>query len=168
MTRRTGPALAVACVVLIGAGCRTTPAPLAHTFESVDALAESVLDAVARRDADTLQSLALSEAEFRSRIWPELPASRPERNVPFDYAWRDLSQKSGMYLRQTLARYGGQRYHLVRVEFLGTTTAYRSFDVARRTQLVVRDRSGAEQAIRLFGSVLRSGSQHKLFSYVVD
>ena len=35
-------------------------------------------------DRRRAQALALTEEEFRDHVWPELPTSRPERNVPFE------------------------------------------------------------------------------------
>lgn len=160
-------AVVLSCALPI-AGCGRRSTPLSHTFPSADALATAVLDAVARNDGAGLQALALSEVEFREHVWPELPVSRPERGVPFDYVWGDLSQKSRGYLQQTLAAHRGRRYRLVKVEFLGNATRYRTFEVARKAQLIVRDERGQEQAVRLFGSVLKSDSEFKLFSYVVD
>jgi hypothetical protein len=156
-------------LILAGSvACGRPPAPLSRACDSPEALANAVLDGLARRDAAALQALALTEEEFRTRVWPELPAARPGRNVPVDYAWADLSQKSRVYLTQTLARHGGRRYQLVTVEFLGETTRHESFEVARRAQLVVRGADGTEEQIRLFGSMLRAGDEHKVFSYVVD
>ena len=91
----------------------------------------AVLDAIQRRDITTLRSLALNEQEFREHIWPELPASRPERNLPFSYVWGDLHQKSEAALAQTLARHGGRRYMLVSVRFAGESTRYPSYTVYR-------------------------------------
>jgi hypothetical protein len=88
--------------------------------------------------------------------------------VPLDYLWGYLRQKSQGHLRQTLAQHGGHRYALVDVEFLGETTSYATFEVYRKTQLRVRDDRGEERVVRLFGSILRSGSEYKIFSYVVD
>ena len=143
-------------------------APLEHTFSSPAALAQAVLESLARNDRPGLEALALTDREFRERVWPELPASRPERNLPLEYVWGDLKQKSGGHLGQTLAQHGGRRYALVDIEYLGDTTSYATFAVSRRAQLRVRDDQGAEQVVRLFGSILRSGSEHKIFSYVVD
>ncbi len=56
-----------------------------------------------------LRDLALNEIEFREQVWPELPAARPERNLPFSYVWGDLRQKSDANLERTLARHGGRR-----------------------------------------------------------
>jgi hypothetical protein len=128
----------------------------------------AVLDAIQRRDIVTLRSLALNEQEFREHIWPELPASRPERNLPFSYVWGDLHQKSEAALVQTLARHGGRRYMLVSVRFGGESTRYPSYTVYRETVLKVRDDAGTEADLRLFGSSLEKDDAWKVFSYVVD
>lgn len=152
----------------MAAGCARPAAPLRNTFETPAALAAAVLDALAQGNVAVLQDLAVSETEFRERVWPELPASNPRRNLPVEYVWEDLRQKSQAYLRQTLAEHRGRRYRLVRVEFLGESTRYRTLTVARKAQLIVRDEHGEESAVRLFGSVLESEAEYKLLSYVVD
>ena len=142
--------------------------PLHNTFASPEALSEAVLAALADGDADTLARLALSEIEFRTAVWPDLPSSRPERGVPFAYAWGDLRQKSGNALRRLVARHGGRRYELVRVAFEGETTPYRTYRVHRETVLDLRDEDGKEMRLPLFGSMLEREGEFKLFSYVVD
>ena len=127
-----------------------------------------MLDAVQRRDTTALRALALNEQEFREHVWPELPAARPERNLPFSYVWGDLRQKSALALDQTLARHGGRRYTLVSMGFDGDTTRYPSYVVYRETVLRVRDEAGAMAELRLFGSSLEKDGTWKVFSYVVD
>jgi hypothetical protein len=127
-----------------------------------------VLDALARRDVATLEALPLTEAEFRQTVWPQLPSSRPAVNLPVEYAWRDLNQKSRGYLNALVQRLGGERLTLVRVEFAGETTRYETFVVRRKTVVVARDEDGTEQRLRLFGSILERHGRFKLFSYVVD
>jgi hypothetical protein len=151
----------------LAAGCSRPPA-LAHTFSSEDALAERVLGALAARDITALQALPLSEGEFRDVVWPELPASRPDANVPLDYAWRTLAQNSRGHLAKTVHEHGGRRYRLLRVQFDGGSTSFRSFTVHRRARLVVRDAEGRERQLRLFGSVLERDHEFKLFSYVSE
>ena len=111
----------MAAVVIVTAACstsapaeptRATAAALSHTFDSADALARSLLDALRQNDLARLRSLPLSEAEFRDHVWPELPTSRPERNVPFDYAWGQMKQHSDESMQKTIARYGGRRLTL--------------------------------------------------------
>jgi hypothetical protein len=150
-------------------GCSPSKAPLAHAQPSGEAMAQAVLDALERRDRQRLLELALDEREFREHVWPELPASRPERNLPLEYVWGDLKQKSEASLAQTLHQYGGVRLRLVRLEFTGETTQYDSFVVRRDSQLAVIDAEGREQRVRVFGSMLTTGDGRvKVFSYVVD
>ncbi|MCL4848942.1 MAG: hypothetical protein KJ066_20510 [Acidobacteria bacterium] len=168
------PRLAAIFVVLaatiLATGCsrRPSPAPLEHTFESPEALAREVLKLVEFRDTHRLGQLALSEREFADLVWPELPASRPERNLPLDYVWTDLRTKSRAHLGRIAEQFGGRRYELVGVSFRGETTTYRSYAVHRKAELIVRAADGNEDRLRLFGSVLERGGRYKLFSFVVD
>ena len=160
--------LFLALALLLTPACRQAPQPLSNTFESPEALAREVLQALAVRDRARLSALALSEAEFRTRIWSELPASRPERNLTADYVWRDLAVKSDASLTGVLSTLGGRRLQLRRVEFVGETTNYATFSVSRKTELVVTGEDGAEERVRALGSILRADGRVKVFSYVVD
>ena len=115
-----------------------------------------------------LRAVALDEQEFREHVWPELPAARPERNLPFSYVWGDLHQKSEETLTRTLTRHGGRRYALVSVRMVGDTTQYPSYAVHRETVLQVREESGTQVELRLFGSTIQKDGAWKVFSYVVD
>lgn len=160
----------LAAILLAGlatAGC-ARPAPLTHTFSSERALAEAVLGALAARDIAALQALPLSEREFREAVWPDLPASRPEANVPFDYAWRTLAQNSRGQLAETFHQHAGRRYTLIRLQFDGRQTDSGRFRVHRGSRVLVRDDAGRERQLRLFGSVLERDGRYKLFSYVAD
>jgi hypothetical protein len=154
--------------VICQVSCSQSSSLLGNAHPSSQALATAVLDGIARRDTTALRSLALNEQEFREHIWPELPASRPERNLPFSYVWGDLRQKSETSLTQTMARLGGRRYTLVTVRFAGETTRYPSYTVYRETVLKVRDDQGIEADLRIFGSSLEKDDTWKVFSYVVD
>lgn len=152
---------------LLAVVCGSNP-PLARSYGSASELARAVLDAVERRDAATLQGLAVTEQEFRDHVWPELPAARPERNLPFSYVWSDLRQKSGNALAGTLSAYGGRHYDLVAARFTGETTQYRTYVVHRKSELTVKDAAGAEWQLRLYGSVIEKNGRLKVFSYVGD
>lgn len=158
-------------IVVAGAlltACSGRQVSLERTFESDEAVARAALDAVARNDAAALQAMALTKDEFDAIVWPTLPVSRPEVGMPRDYVWEDTATKSRGHLAQTLARFGGQRFELVRMEFRGETTDHGAYNVSRKSQLVVRDASGRERNLRLFGSVIRQGGRSKIYSYIVD
>ena len=101
------------------AACSSKP-PLANAYASPEALAADVLGAMRAGDRARLEAIALNEQEFKDHVWPDLPAARPERNLPFSYVWGDLRQKSQMALSVTLKQHTGQRYELRAVRFSGT------------------------------------------------
>ncbi len=141
--------------------------PLTHDYPSADSLARAVLGALASKDRASLDALALSEQEFRDLVWPDLPASRPERNLPFSYVWGDLRQKSQSGLSATLSAHGGKPYELVRVTFKGDTP-YANYRVHRDATFRVTIASGEEVDLRVCGSMLEKDGAWKVFSYVVD
>ena len=150
------------------AGRTRAVAPLSNTFESPEALARAVLTALSEKDLARLRALPLSESEFRDHVWPALPTSRAERNVPFDYAWAQLKQHSDGSMQQTISRYGGRRLAFARTRFTGETTQYQSFAVMRESEIIAADETGRELVLRLYGSALMKDGRYKLFSYVVD
>ena len=115
-----------------------------------------------------LKNLAVSEAEFRDLVWPRLPASRPERNLPFEYVWNDLAAKSDANLRARLGGWQDRGFSVVSLSFKGGTEDYGTFKVHRETILILKDRDAREQTGRLFGSILEYKGRFKVFSYVVD
>jgi hypothetical protein len=142
--------------------------PLAHTFETPEALAQAVLAGLASRDVEGLKALALSEQEFKDHVWPELDTSRPERNVPFEYAWGQLKQRSDGVLAGTVDRYAGRPLKFLRTSYRGETTQYKSFAVMRESEIVAADETGRELVLQLFGSAMLKDGRYKVFSYVVD
>jgi hypothetical protein len=163
---------------MAAAGCDPAPAkseaanlpvPFSKTFESPEALARAVLDAFAREDVETLKSLPLTKEEFRLHVWPKLPASRPERGLPFDYGWGDLHQKSIASIAGNFARYKGRKLELLSIRFKDGKTDYGTFVVHRESEMRVKDReSGIEFNLSLFGSVMEYRGRYKIFSYVTD
>jgi hypothetical protein len=158
------PVLALAFSALVGCN---RPAPLSDGAPSADALARAVLEAATTNDRPALDRLALSEREFREHVWPELPAARPERNLPFSYVWGDLHQKSRLSLSRTLPQMTDRQYALKGVTF-GEVTKYPSYVVHRGSVFQVTDSTGAATTIRVAGSFLAKDGVWKVFSYVVD
>jgi hypothetical protein len=159
---------AIVCLVTSLAACNGSKPQLNEAQPSARAVAQLVLDAIARRDETTLRALALDEAEFKVHVWPSLPAARPERNLPFSYVWGDLRQKSEAGLSRTLGQYGGWRFELVDVRFSESPAQYAEFIVHGGTSLVVKNDAGEQETIRVCGSLLEKDGAWKVFSYVVD
>jgi hypothetical protein len=157
-------------VLVLGSSpaCTRPPQPLGHTFASLDDLGAEVVRRVAANDAAGLARLALTETEFRDHVWPHLPVSRPDRNVPFDYVWGQQRQRSDGFLRETMARHGGRAYTFLGLRFAGEASEYGPVTVRRDSVLHVRTPDGDETDVRLFGSVLEQGGRYKVYSFVVD
>ncbi len=160
--------LGVLLALTLSSSCGRSGVAFQHTFDTPEALATAVLAGIARRDRPFLEGLAVSEVEFRGGVWPELPAARPERNVPWDYVWKDLRQKSHASLTTILSEHGGRRYQLVDITHLGESTTYGAVEIQRETQLGIRDDKGNAQKVRLFGSTIAITGRYKVYSYVVD
>jgi len=164
----------VTAAVIMTAACSApaeptrAAAPLSQTFASPEELARTMLAALARKDLDALRALPLSEVEFRDQVWPELPTSRPERNVPFEYAWGQMKQRSDGSLGETVARYGGRSLRFVSTRFQGETTEYATFTVMRESEIIAADETGRELILQLYGSAMVRDGRYKLFSFVVD
>jgi hypothetical protein len=141
---------------------------LRGTAESPEALAIQVIEAYRAGNRQALDALALTREEFRAHVWPELPISRPEVNLPFDVAWGQLAQKSALYQGQLSRGLEGHDWTLVRVAFAGEATEYDGVTVHRDTELLVRNGAGEERTIRLFGSTIEQDGRYKVFSFVVD
>lgn len=158
--------LSSAFAVLMSAGCSASR--LTNAQPSAEMLARAVVDAVERRDEGALRRLAITEEEFRDHVWPELPASRPERNMPMSYVWGDLRQKSDSGLRSILSEHGGRHYTLVDVRFDGASTDYAAFRVYREAVFVVRNGRHGPSNVRLCGSMVEKDGGWKVFSFVTD
>ncbi len=175
-SRVAGGLLLVSAIALAGCGPASNESEagnlggrLSSTFESPEAIARAVLDALAREDVETLKSLPLSKEEFRLYVWPKLPASRPERSIPFDYGWGDLHQKSVNAIASNYARHKGRKLELLSIRFKDGETDYETFVVHRKSELRVKDvASSEEETLELFGSVMEWNGRYKLFSYVTD
>ena len=158
--------LCIALALTFCAACG--PHPLDTAFKTSESLAQEILGAVARRDEARLRELAVSEREFEERVWPGLPAARPERNLPWSYVWMDLQQKSDGSLKRTLSEYGGHNYQLQQVRFEGKHTRHGNYEVFRESVLVVADESGKAHELRILGSMIAADGKWKVFSYVTD
>jgi len=164
---RAFPSFVLALLALVVAvGCGPRAPRFSNSFESPRALATAVLAALEAKDRAALESLPLTEAEFREQVFPEMPAYG---NVPMDYVWGDLKQKGSNELSGILAWHGGRSYEVENVVFDGGATAYDSFVVHRKPRLFVRQRDdGERKELALFGSVIECEGRYKLFSYVVN
>ena len=156
-------------VLTTASGCAApVSAAFASPFDTREAVTTAVLDALWQRDVNHLQSLAISQAEFKTTIWPALPQVRAGHGGSADYWWADLSTRSHGSMADVVGRFGGRRMRLETMAFGGAPIDYATFRVHRNARLVVREADGTRQEIRVFGALIESGGGWKVYSYVVD
>ena len=144
-----------------------SPRYLANARDSPEAVAQAFLDGLAAREIPAMQRLRITKNEFCWYVWPELPASQLP-NVSCDFAWSQATLNSIAGLAQTLSEFGGRRLELVRLRFAGGDETHPSYVVHYDTRVTVRDESGHEREVKLFGSMLEMNGQYKLSSFVAD
>lgn len=160
------------CSLLLSAAASVTacaPAPtLKNTRETPRAVAEAVVSALDRKDADALMSLSVDQDEFRVLVWPKLPAARPERNLTWQYVWQDLSTKSRYHVQARLSAWPATAARVVDVKFGGPVEDHGTYRIHRETLVDLRAPDGKTTTQRLFGSMIEQDGRFKVFSYVVD
>jgi hypothetical protein len=151
-----------------GAGAAPTQdACLANASPTLDEAARRFLDALAAGDAASLRRLTLSTEEFRSAIWPWLPASSPRTNLTPDFVWGHYALRNEVAFRRLLEAHGGVPYRLVAIE-PESERDYAGFQLLVRPVVVVEDPAGAQKRLHLFGSVIHQGGRYKVYGFKTD
>lgn len=141
------------------------PPRLRHGAPSPEELSRRVLAALQDGDLPTLESLALSEEEFREFVWPELPVSNPKTNVPLEYVWGEVRLRSTARLQQLLRTLKGERFALARTSHRGPRTDYPSHRAYSDFEIILRDPGGKEREYLLFGTLIEMDGVWKVYSY---
>ena len=165
---------ALACLLILitvvgGAACHAAP-PAAvwdGLFDTKEAAAQAVADALAAQDVAKLRKLTVSGVEFRKNMWPHLPASNPDVGMPVEYVWSDTDVKSRNGLAQTVASHGGEPLTVATVLF-SESVDHGPFRVHKESTVRARTPQGSVMDVRLFGSMIETPAGWKVFSYIVD
>ena len=142
--------------------------PLKNTAPSIDDLGKQVLEAVEKKNFKALDALRLNEQEYRAYIWPALPISKIKQwQKQYQYVWSDVDTKSKYGLQFMLRKFGGQKLDFVRMRFTENAETYDNCTIHKDARVIVKDSSGAEKELKLFGSVVECSGQFKIMSYNV-
>jgi hypothetical protein len=141
-------------------------APFEESLESLDALGEAVLNALASRDRVALERLRLTELEHNEVVWPELPASAPEVNFPVDFAWSNIQMRNEVALQRIGSLFGDEPLVFRSVECRGGSEVFETFEVLTDCW-VIFEREGVAHPYeaQIFKDVLVRGGGHKIFRY---
>ncbi len=160
------PAACVAGLCLFAVyAARNRPVRLAHAESSPQAVAATVVRALADSDLQTLKNLTLSREEFQSYVWPELPASNPRTNIPFDFVWNDVYFRSLNRLAKLYERYRGRKVEIVSMSSAKTKERFASHTAWPDYRFTIRIENGAEEDVPLFGTLIEMDGVYKVYSY---
>jgi len=157
-------ALCLSLALLIVAGCGKRQTRLAGTSGSPEEVCRRALEALKHNDTLGLQRLRLTEFEHDSLLVPQMPASPAGLERDMDMAWRLLDQRSIKGIRRAMEDYGGRRFSLVKVRFTKPEERFGHLVAHKGTEVTVRDSSGVELVLPIFGSILEDNGRYKLVS----
>src|SRR5215510_7634146 len=84
---------------------------IAQTPTTTDDLVKQVLAALETKSQTALEQLTISEAEYRTYIWPMMSANNPGAKLEKYFA--NYQKASGEGLAMALKDFGGQKYQFV-------------------------------------------------------
>ena len=151
---------------------------LSNTSSSIDEISRKVLAAVEKKDLKELESMRVTEQEFREIIFPGLPIGKIEQwKKNFDFVWGDVNTKNTYGLRYMLDSYGGKKFSYVKTIFKkGETTyelestfpfwkqSYKGYEDAR---IIAKDETGKETELKMYGGVIEYKGRYKIMSFNV-
>jgi hypothetical protein len=139
---------------------------LSNACDSIEGLGKQVLEAVYNKDIERLKAIAITPEEYELYIWPQSPISKIKKwQENYDFVQKQQFSRSGLSLRQMLARYGGRQYTLIRVRFADDTTDHTIYRAHRDARLIAISPEGKEVELNLFGSIVEMDGQFKIMSF---
>lgn len=139
-------------------------APFPGSGSSLTDVGERVVRGLIGGDRISLGDLRLSREEYMEVVWPELPASNPDLNVPIEYVWADIETRDRSALIRLAPQFEGLPTELEDVACRGDVQEFETFRVHTDCWVTLRTPSG-EQRIQLFKDVVERGAGYKLFRY---
>ena len=159
-------ALLSGCRIPVG-GAPAGAAPFPGSGSSLAEVGQRVLEALAAGDNASLAALRLSRDEYVDVVWPELPASDPDLNVPLEYVWADIEARDRRALIRLAPQFEALAAELEEVTCAGEVEEFETFRVHTDCWVVLRTPSGRHR-IQLFKDLVERGAGYKLFRYYDD
>ena len=131
----------------------------------MEELAAEVLAGLASADTARLEAVRLTEVEHNEKVYPELPAGRPENNHPAALAWSNIQVRNRSAIRRLLEEFEGRELALSRVECRGPTRAFERYVVHTDCRVTLTRDGEAIPPVQIFKDVLDWDGELKIFRY---
>jgi len=135
---------------------------------SMDGLVTLLLRGLKQQDRKTLESIYITRDEYDRWIWPQLPVSKKKQwqnRKSMNLVWSQHHLRSTHGLTSVLENYGGNTYSLLKLQPAEQTRDYTTYKIYSDMQVCVKDASGTEHWLKLFGSIVHINNIYKIFSY---
>jgi hypothetical protein len=158
---------AAAVALVAAAACGSTDAGprLEGGYRSMNSLVEHYLEAVEAGDTARMNAMRVTEYEHNELLWPSFPASRPEFNMPIDFAWQNLDRHSRRDAARVAHDYAGEDLTLLNISCHEGVTEYETFRVHGNCWLMLEEYPAE---VKMLGSIVEMGGRFKLIGIVED
>ncbi|MQA92213.1 MAG: hypothetical protein GEU90_18640 [Gemmatimonas sp.] len=147
---------------LFVAGC-SGDADFPNSYRSSEALIAAALDAMQEGDREALETLRVSENEYGTLLWDQLPESR---HFPLEYVWSVNEHNSQKALDELLPVLSGSSLELIELTFDEPVEEYDGFRLFLGARTRVRRESDGEEAILpLFDGFVERDGRWKLLNF---
>lgn len=159
--------VAALCLFALLLACSDKPTLLSGGGRSAEELIQKTLDRLAVNDVEGMDSLTITRFEHDSLLIPEMPIGKaPKEMTDINMAYVMMRRTNMKGLRRAVADYGGKKLEVVKVEFPKPLEDYGPFTVYRETIATVRDSTGAEFILPIFGSMVAARGRFKLAAFI--
>ena len=141
------------------------PSRISGMMGSPEKVCQKVLDALSASDTAALNGLLLTRFEHDSVLVPLMPSPPPGVERDMNLAWLMLYEKNVKGIRRAIDDYGGQQFTLVGVKFTKPDKLFGELRAHQGTIVTVRDSTGNEFGLPIFGSILEDHGRFKLVSF---
>lgn len=158
----------VLAIAILAGACSdmASDSPLQSARKSPEALAEAALAAVAANDAEALDALRVTRAEYEQLLWPLLP---DREQMPFSFAWGITQPRSRKARSRVLGQFGGVEFELLSVELGDDVEAYPGLTLYREARMRVRRAdTGEEGVFPLMDVIVEMGGGWKFLNFDED
>jgi hypothetical protein len=136
---------------------------LSRTFDTPEACAQDLLDALLTRDPKVVHGVHVTKDEYEKLLWPEFPQSRPIVHEPVDEAfffyWSDCNKG----VNKGLSTWGGIPLHVVRVRFDKGFAPFTNFNLYEGVAIEATDDQGRKTEVSIAPVFVERNGHWKVF-----
>src|SRR5947209_17519561 len=120
-------------------------------------LMRQVVHALELSDQHTLETLAITKADFKKFVWPSLSRTLPKLGINADAFYSTSVKESELGLSSTLSTLGGHKMDVIEVAELipeRHPTRRKRFRAFSGPAVTIRDENGQQRTVHVVGGII--------------